>query len=99
MLAELDELRACRTLEEFYVRANKYLRVENAEEDLGKTDSPIKNPKDKKEKKRKNEETNSNDQKWQWPEDCTPPVALLIRYTFYTELNTNKAEVFQASEG
>ena len=57
--------RDCRTLEEFYARAEKYLRVENTEEALGKTDSPIKNPKDKKEKKRKNEESKPNDQKRQ----------------------------------
>ena len=32
---------------------------------MGKTDSPIKNPRDKKEKKRKNEESKPHDQKRQ----------------------------------
>ena len=52
--------RDCRTLEEFYARVEKYLRVENVEEALGKADSPTKNSKDK---KRKHEELKSNDQK------------------------------------
>ena len=85
--------RDCRTFEEFYARAEKYLRIENAEEALGKTDSPIKNPKDKKEKKRKNEESKPNNQIRQRPEDRTPLVPL-TRCTYYTELNTNRAEVF-----
>ena len=55
--------RDCRTLEEFYARAEKYLCLKNTEEALGKTDSPTKNPEDKKEKKRKNEESKPNDQK------------------------------------
>ena len=90
--------RDCRTLEEFYAIFEKYLCIENTNEALGKTNSPIKNPKDKKEKKRKNEESKPNVQKWQRPEDRTP-LASLIRYTYYTKLNTNRAEVFQASEG
>ena len=57
--------RDCRTLEDFYARAEKYLCVENAKKALGKTDSPIKNRKDKKKKKRKTEESKPNDQKWQ----------------------------------
>ena len=57
--------RDCKTLEEFYAMAEKYLCVENAEDGLGKTDSPTKNSKDKKEKKRKHEESKSNDQKQQ----------------------------------
>ena len=57
--------RDCRTLEEFYARAEKYLRVKNTEEALGKTNSPIKDPKDKKEKKKKNEKSKPNDQKRQ----------------------------------
>ena len=81
------------------MRAEKYLRVENAEEALRKTDFPMQNPKDKKEKKRKNQESKPSDQKQKRPEDCTPPAAPLTRCTFYTELNTNRAEVFQASEG
>ena len=56
--------RDCRTFEEFYARTEKYLRVENAEEALGKADSPTINSKDKKEKKRKHEEPKLNDQKW-----------------------------------
>ena len=57
--------RDCRTLEEFYATIEKYLRVGNAEEALGKADSPTKNSKDKKEKKSKHEESKPNDQKWQ----------------------------------
>ena len=53
--------RDCRTLKEFYARAEKYLLVENAKEALGKIDSPTKNSKDKKEKKRKPEESKPND--------------------------------------
>ena len=50
--------RDCRALEEFYVRAEKYLHVENTVEAFEKIDSPIKSPKeDKKEKRRKNEES------------------------------------------
>ena len=90
--------RDCRTLEEFYAKAEKYLCVENVEEALGKDDSPTKNSKDKKENKSKPEESKPNDQKWQRPKDCVPP-ALLTRYTYYTELNANIAEVFQANEG
>ena len=71
------------------------MRVENVEDALGKANSPIKNFEYK---KRKHEELKSNDQKWQRPEDRAPP-ALLTRYTYYVELNTNRAEVFQASEG
>ena len=52
--------RDCRTLEEFYARDEKYLRVENAEETLRKADSPTKNSKNK---KRKHEEPKLNDQK------------------------------------
>ena len=51
----------CRTLEESYAKVEKYLRVENVEEALGKADSPTKNSKDKKEKKKKREEFKSND--------------------------------------
>ena len=90
--------RDCRTFEEFYARAEKYMRVENADEALGKADSRIKNCKDKKEKKRKHEEPKQNNQKRQRPEDRAPP-ALLTRYTYYTELNAYRAEVFQANEG
>ena len=50
-----------RTLEEFYAKAEKYLRVENAKEALGKADYPTKNSKDKKDKKRKHEEPKPND--------------------------------------
>ena len=58
--------RDCRALEEFYARAEKYLRIENTEEALGKIDSSTKNPKEnKKEMKRKNEESKPNDQKRQ----------------------------------
>ena len=88
----------CRTLKEFYARAEKYLRVENVEEALGKVDSPTKISKDKKEKKRKHEVPKPNDQKWHRPEDHAPP-ALLTRYTYYIELNANRAEVFQANKG
>ena len=87
-----------RTLEEFYARDEKYLFIENVEVALGKADYPTKNSKDKKEKKRKLKESKSNDQKRQRPEDRTPPT-LLTRYTYYTELNADRAKVFQASEG
>ena len=82
----------CKTLEEFDARAEKHLGVKNAEEALEKADSPTKNFEDK---KRKHEELKSNDQKRQRPEDHTPP-APLTRYTYYTKLKTNRAEVFQA---
>ena len=55
--------RDCRILEEFYTMAEKYLHVENAEEALGKADTPTKNSKDKKEKKRKHKKPKLNDQK------------------------------------
>ena len=90
--------RDCRTLEEFYARAEKHLRVENAEEALGKPDSPINNSKDRKEKKAKNEKSKPQDQK-QLPENRPSSAAPLTRYNFYTELNANRAEVFQANEG
>ena len=87
-----------RTLEEFYARAQKYLLVENVDEALGKAYSLTKNSKDKKEKKRKPEESKSNDQKWQRPEDRTPP-APLTRCAYCTEPTADRAKVFQASEG
>ena len=83
------------TLKEFYVRAEKYLRVENVEEAQGKANSPTKNSKDK---KRKHKEPKPNEQKRQRPEDRAPQV-LLSRYTYYTELNTDRAEVFWVNEG
>ena len=83
------------TLEEFYAKAEKYLCVENANEALGKADSPTKNSKDK---KRKQEEPKPDDQKWQQLEDHALR-ALLSRYTYYTELNIDRAKVFQANEG
>ena len=39
------------TFKEFYARAEKYLRVENAEEALGKADFPTKNPRIRKRRK------------------------------------------------
>ena len=55
-------------------------------------------PKTPKTKKKKHEEPELKDQKWQRPEDRAPP-ALLSRYTYCTELNTDRVEVVQANEG